>query len=190
MNDSDNVHEEIFSSAYTDWYHNPSNCATPIKLSTKEKIECNHRFVFSPVGKLFDEPDSLFTTEEEIIEDLQDFSPFTTKEALASKKPNLSLFPATAVIAGAKAMQFGADKYGPYNWREEGKVTKSTTMVAAALRHLYAYLDGEDCARDSGISHIAHAIAGLAVLIDANASGKLTDDRPIEGMAADCIENN
>ena len=42
------------------------------------------------------------------------------KKALGSKKPDLSLIPASAKIEVAKALAFGAytKKYGPYNWRK------------------------------------------------------------------------
>jgi hypothetical protein len=41
-----------------------------------------------------------------------------------------------------------------------------------------AWFNGEECAQDSGVHHLAHAMACLAILLDAKTCGKLNDDRP------------
>jgi hypothetical protein len=95
----------------------------------------------------------------------------------------LHLVPPSAVSALAEAMADGARKYGPYNWRESP--ISVSPYIAAAMRHLHAFWDGEDNARDSGVSHLAHAMATLAVLTDAFSVGVAIDDRPPKGKAAD-----
>jgi hypothetical protein len=107
------------------------------------------------------------------------------KDAIGILKPRLDLVPPAAIIQTALAMSNGADKYGPFNWRE--KHVKGTVYVAAALRHLLQWLDGEDVAEDSGVLHLAHASACLAILIDATEGGNLIDDRPSDGPAARVI---
>lgn len=107
------------------------------------------------------------------------------KDALGVKKPPLHLVPATALIAEAQVMRLGAKKYGPYNWR--GAKVRATVYVAAALRHLLSYLDGEDIDPESGESHLAHARACEGIVIDALATGNLVDDRPPAGAAAAMI---
>lgn len=89
------------------------------------------------------------------------------------------------MIYQALAMQQGADKYGPYNWRKN-KVS-SMTYVAAAKRHLDQFLDGENIDPESGFPHLAHAIASLGILIDALETGNLIDDRPARGAAGQLI---
>lgn len=91
-------------------------------------------------------------------------------------KPPLHLIPATALAHEACAFRDGANKYGPYNWREAA--VSSSTYVGAALRHINAWFNGETVAQDSGVHHLAHARACLAILIDAAECGKLNDDRP------------
>jgi hypothetical protein len=58
--------------------------------------------------------------------------------------------------------------------------------VDAALRHLNAWFDGEQEASDSGVHHLGHARACMAILLDAEATGNLIDDRPAEGRGAFC----
>lgn len=108
------------------------------------------------------------------------------KDAIGDTKPDLSLVPPAAVIYLALAMTDGANKYGPYNWREN-KV-RARVYVAAALRHINTYLDGENLAPDSRKPHLAHAIACLGILADATETGNLIDDRPIPGVASDLID--
>ena len=104
------------------------------------------------------------------------------KDLLGIRKVQLDLVPPTAVIYLALAMQDGARKYGPFNWRS--KKVKASIYHAAALRHLLAWFDGEELAADSGKPHLAHALACLAILVDAKETGNLVDDRPLPGAAA------
>ena len=106
------------------------------------------------------------------------------KDLVGSTKVDLSLVPPAGEIACALAMQDGARKYGPYNWREPGKPVQARTYVAAAIRHWKAWLDGEECAQDSGVHHLGHAMACGAILLDAIATGQLADNRPAKGAAA------
>jgi len=109
------------------------------------------------------------------------------KERLGKLKPDLSLIPQSVLILEALAMMEGADKYGPYNWRKT-KV-QARTYIAATMRHLAAWLDGEEDAPDSGIHHLAHARASLGVLMDAQVSGMMVDDR-VKGEAGRVLVEN
>lgn len=110
------------------------------------------------------------------------------KDVLAADESRcpLDLIPSPALIHLAQALGDGARKYGPYNWREEGVGTR--TYVGAALRHTLAYLDGERNARDSGVHHLGHAMACLAIILDAEAVGNLVDNRPLPAPTADMLE--
>lgn len=99
-------------------------------------------------------------------------------------KPDLSLIPPVALIYLALGFMNGAKKYGPYNWRTN-KVS-ARIYVAAAMRHMAAFLDGEDndeSTNGSGYPHIGHAMACLAIVADAMETGCLVDDRPPNGAA-------
>ena len=92
------------------------------------------------------------------------------------KKAPLHLVPTTAVAAESLAFADGATKYDPYNWRQQN--VSISVYYDACRRHLDAYWEREHDGADSGVSHLAHARACLAILIDAEECGTLNDDRP------------
>lgn len=89
-------------------------------------------------------------------------------------KIDLSIVPLAAMESIAKGLTYGAQKYGRYNYF---KGHRTTQLIAACLRHLAAYNEGEDLDTESGNSHIDHAIATLAMLQQQLKLGTLTDDR-------------
>jgi hypothetical protein len=107
------------------------------------------------------------------------------KDKLGLTKPRLSLVPPPLMIYVSKVMELGAKKYGPYNWR--GNAVLATVYVEAAMRHLLAYLDGEALDPESGQPHTAHVAACMGILLDAEATGNLDDDRPTPGAAGRLI---
>lgn len=108
------------------------------------------------------------------------------KDLIGITKPQLHLVPPVSMIYEAVAMEDGAKKYGPYNWRK--KKVQLSIYISAAQRHIQAYWDGEDNARDSKKPHLAHAKACLGIIIDALETGNLIDDRPPTGPAPDVLE--
>ena len=107
------------------------------------------------------------------------------KDLLGLKKPPLRLVPPTALIYLSRVMGLGAAKYGPYNWRE--KAVRYTVYLEAAMRHILTALDGEEIDPESGMPHAAHAMACMAIVLDAKATGNLIDDRPKPGATARLI---
>lgn len=107
------------------------------------------------------------------------------KDRIGETKPPLHLIPPAAEILEAVVMGLGAKKYQPFNWRKS-KV-RATVYISAARRHLAQWLDGNDDDSESGVSHLAHARACLGILLDAQATGNLVDDRPPPGAAATLI---
>ena len=91
-------------------------------------------------------------------------------------KPSLGLIPLTALEAAAKAHQLGADKYGPWNWRENS--VAASVYVNAAMRHLKAWHETQDNDDESGASHLGHVMTCCAILLDAQEYGCMIDDRP------------
>lgn len=110
------------------------------------------------------------------------------KDLLAEQEGRalLHLIPSPALIHVAKAMEDGARKYGPYNFREEG--VGAGTYVSAARRHLLDWLDGEELAPDSEVHHLAHAAACCMIILDALAVGNLVDDRPLSAPTSEMME--
>lgn len=108
------------------------------------------------------------------------------KDVQGMKKPPLHLVPSIALMHEAMAMLDGASKYDPYNWRD--KSVMATVYVAACKRHLDLWLERQECATDSDVHHLGHARACLGIILDAQETGCLTDDRPERG-AADVLES-
>jgi hypothetical protein len=101
------------------------------------------------------------------------------KDAIGSDKLPLHLWPETATLMGTLGCLDGALKYGRNNWRETG--VRASIYIDAVKRHINAYGEGEDLDPDSGVPHLAHALACLAIIVDAGAAGNLTDDRNYPG---------
>lgn len=78
-------------------------------------------------------------------------------------KPPIGLIPRVALEKEALVLKYGASKYGTYNWRGGMKYSRLTD---AALRHIIAFIDGEDLDPETGISHIAHARCSLGFLLE------------------------
>lgn len=110
------------------------------------------------------------------------------KDLVGQLKPAPGAVPPVAILHEAMAMADGAAKYGPYNWRQHP--VRATIYIDACMRHLFAWLDGEEEARDSGHHHLGHARACLGILLDARETGNLVDDRPEPGPSADFLERN
>lgn len=108
------------------------------------------------------------------------------KKRYGDAKPPLGLFPSVATVYAAKVLQHGAEKYGAYNWRKDA--VEAETYYHAVLRHINAWWDGETLDPESGLPHIAHALSGLAILLDADSIGMLIDNRPLPGKAAEVIK--
>ncbi len=102
------------------------------------------------------------------------------KGEAGSKKCPLHLIPPVAMEHTAWAHKHGAEKYGPYNWRKS-KVCV-TTYVAAIMRHLNAFRDGENDDPESGLPHLAHIGASVNILLDAQTCGTAVDDRSIKPL--------
>lgn len=99
------------------------------------------------------------------------------KDLFGAVKVSLTKLPAIGVLHGAHAMMDGARKYGPYNWRDKKVI--ASIYADAVQRHVLAWFEGQETAADSGVHHLGHAIACCALLLDAQATGNLIDDRPI-----------
>jgi len=90
------------------------------------------------------------------------------------EKPDLSLLPKVFLDGTARAFMHGEKKYGRYNYRNGMDWHR---LLAAALRHLTAFNDGEEIDVDSGNSHLAHASASIAMLMTYVAEGLGKDTR-------------
>lgn len=101
--------------------------------------------------------------------------PSNPKDVIGTDKLPLHLWPTTATAMGCIGLLNGMLKYGRTNWRAAG--VRASIYVDAAKRHLDAWFEGEDVDPDEGVPHLAAALACLAIIVDAQAAGKLNDDR-------------
>jgi hypothetical protein len=121
-------------------------------------------------------------------------NPPNPKQRYGDTKVNLALVPSAGVIFAALGFHDGAIKYGPFNWRKDA--VEIMTYIAAARRHLDAFVDGEELSEEelweakggSTISlglkpHLGHAIACLMILADAISLNHVIDNRPLPGPA-------
>lgn len=108
------------------------------------------------------------------------------KDLVGAKKAPLRFVPPALVIIAAQGMKNGAQKYGPFNWRDYP--VQYSIYLEAVHRHLLALMDGEDIAEDSGIPHLSHIAANIAIIADCQGLGTLVDDRPKPGPAAKLLK--
>jgi hypothetical protein len=125
-------------------------------------------------------------TELEGLPEQADTKPTNPKDAIGSTKIPLHLWPTTATVYGAMALQDGACKYGRNNWRAMG--VRATVYIDAMQRHLIRYAAGEDIDPDSGLPQLAMVLACAAILVDAKEAGMLNDDREYPGGLVKLIE--
>jgi hypothetical protein len=90
------------------------------------------------------------------------------------EKADLSLIPQVALVAAARALMVGERKYGRYNYC---KGHKASQLIAATLRHLTAWNDGEENDPVDGQPHLGAAIASVAMLLRQQQLKTLNDDR-------------
>ena len=68
-------------------------------------------------------------------------------------KPKWSLVPQSSLIPMVRVLEFGAKKYGDYNWTKGLSVRETCESLK---RHLDAFMEGEDNDPESKLSHIGH----------------------------------
>lgn len=89
-------------------------------------------------------------------------------------KPDLSILSFDALSEIAKAFEFGAQKYGRYNYLGGMEWTR---LSSACLRHIFAWVWGQSEDKESGLSHLAHAGACIIMLLDYVIKNLGTDNR-------------
>ena len=77
-------------------------------------------------------------------------------------KPRLDLLDSYAIEQLAAVLTFGAQKYSAHNWR---KGIAYSRLLAALLRHVFAFMRGEDNDPETGLPHIAHAMCNCMFLL-------------------------
>lgn len=98
------------------------------------------------------------------------------KDAIGDTKVPLALCSPIAEAHWSAAQFAGMTKYGSWNWRIAG--VRASVYISAMKRHIAAFVSGETHDPIDGTHHLGNVMACAAILLDAAAAGKLTDDRP------------
>ncbi len=85
-----------------------------------------------------------------------------TAKKFDNEKARYDLIPPEMMASIADVLTYGAQKYGDRNW--EGGFTYSR-LFGAMMRHIWAWWSGEDKDKESGLSHLDHALACIAFLV-------------------------
>lgn len=91
-----------------------------------------------------------------------------------SGKARMDLVPPSTLYAIAKVMEFGASKYQPHNWN---RGMPWSIPYSCAMRHLTAFMMGEDLDKESGQPHLYHVACNIAMLIEFMHTCPELDDR-------------
>lgn len=86
----------------------------------------------------------------------------------------LDLLDPLAMEACAAVLQFGAKKYAAHNWRSG---LHWMGIVSSLLRHLYAFIKGEDLDSETGLPHVDHVLCNAMFLSNLFRTRKDLDDR-------------
>lgn len=73
-----------------------------------------------------------------------------------------------------EVLEFGANKYEAHNWKKGHYTTK---LCESLMRHLFAFLGGEDVDPESGCSHIGHIQCNAMFLAHSMKHHSHLDDR-------------
>jgi hypothetical protein len=94
-----------------------------------------------------------------------------------SGKRQWHLMPKSALSEVVKVLEFGAEKYGSFNWLEHSKDVKWTRYLNALERHLVKFQSGVNNDDDSNLPELAHLICNAIMLLEYQLHAKGIDDR-------------
>jgi len=160
-----------FSRYVADHVHNPPPVAeTGVRSPIDDKIQTSTlRRVLSKQPAAVDPP-----------------KPVNPKDGIGNTKLPLHLWPTSATAHGSLALLDGMLKYGRLNWR--GTDVRASVYVGALMRHVAEWMEGQTSDPKSGLRPLAHALACIVIILDAEAAGKLIDDRNYPGACAELAE--
>ena len=79
-------------------------------------------------------------------------------------KLQYGLLPPIALRETVKVLTFGAEKYEPDNWKRVPDA--NIRYFDAAMRHLWAYKEGEQNDPETGVTHLAHALCCIMFMTE------------------------
>jgi len=94
-----------------------------------------------------------------------------------SEKANWHLMPEEALAEVLKVLEFGAKKYGDFNWLDNASKVDWTRYINALERHLKAFKQGADSDKDSGLLELAHIATNAIMLLTYQLNSLGVDNR-------------
>lgn len=91
-------------------------------------------------------------------------------------KTRYELIDAEGLELLAQVYTFGTKKYAPENWRIGFKWQR---CIGSLLRHVFAFLRGEEVNAESGLPHLMHAAWWCFTLVWFSKYRRELDDRPL-----------
>ena len=91
-----------------------------------------------------------------------------------TEKIRVELIPPQFIKDVAEVLAMGAEKYGEHNWRGGLKWTR---LYGSTMRHLLAWIGGEDLDKESGLPHLSHAVTNILFLMEYAKTHPKLDDR-------------
>lgn len=135
----------------------------------------DYRVEFTKDGKLYKNY-ILYKNQVEKVEDEKSDTSISPTGSLRYNggKAELHQVPSSLLIGVAKVLMYGEQKYEKGNWR---KGIDWSVPYDCMMRHMLKWLDGETLDDESGLPHLYHAAANIAMLIEYSETHKNLDNR-------------
>jgi len=112
------------------------------------------------------------------IPEIKDMPGKNKTDGIADRSPlqkiRFDLLPIAPLTEVAKVLTFGAYHYGDRNWEEGFSWSR---CIGSVWRHFMKWCMGEDFDDESGLHHLAHAVANCFFLMQYAITNKGADDR-------------
>lgn len=92
-------------------------------------------------------------------------------------KPRVDLMPPLPLFQVGHVLAFGLKKYGARNWEDYAAKWSWGDLLGSTLRHVFAWMAGEDLDPESKLPHLAHALCDLMMLLQLVLCATGQDDR-------------
>ena len=92
-------------------------------------------------------------------------------------KPRVDLIPPLPLFQIGHVLAFGMEKYGFRNWEQYADHWNWGDLLGSTMRHVFAWMAGEDRDHESGLHHLSHALCDLMMLVQLILCSSGTDDR-------------
>lgn len=108
------------------------------------------------------------------------------KKQYGLKSIPVNLWPPLATAYGCVGLYNGKLSYGQGNYK--ATPVEASIYIAAAMRHLMAWADGQEDDPADGVPNLGGVLANIAILLESRANGTMIDDRQISSGYLEAIK--